>query len=192
MGHQDIAWQCLGAVQQWALVWVFLHSTTSSFNTGNKWDNGTMTVKHDSAFFFSIFDLSHPPHSCSIIIITFSFRPPHWQYYFRWDQHLSGSMKPVIIQSCMTLSLCASMESISRRVERSPRLSINDSLELQTGIGLIHIYGHKDSCLPDFSPIYIPGAKQVDGEIIETLWAPINDISRSIQGIVIFGVLVYL
>ncbi|KAH9176147.1 hypothetical protein EDB89DRAFT_2065932 [Lactarius sanguifluus] len=29
--------------------------------------------------------------------------------------------------------------------------------------------------------IYIPGAKQVDGEIIETLWAPLNNISQSIR-----------
>ena len=67
-------------------------------------------------------------------------------------------------------------------MERSPALSIPDSLELQTGIGLFHIHGHKDSCLPCFSPSYIPGAKQVDGEIIETLWAPLNNISQSIRG----------
>ncbi|KAN0129865.1 hypothetical protein V8E53_012337 [Lactarius tabidus] len=53
---------------------------------------------------------------------------------------------------------------------------------LQTGIGLFHIHGHQDSCLPRYSPSYIPGAKQVDGEIIETLWAPLNNISRSIRG----------
>ncbi|KAH9005466.1 hypothetical protein EDB86DRAFT_2825116 [Lactarius hatsudake] len=33
-----------------------------------------------------------------------------------------------------------------------------------------------------FSPSYIPGAKQVDGEIIETLWAPLNNISWSTRG----------
>jgi hypothetical protein len=55
-------------------------------------------------------------------------------------------------------------------------------LELRTGIGLFHIHGHQDSCLPRYSPSFIPGAKQVDGEIIETLWAPLNNISRSIRG----------
>jgi hypothetical protein len=34
---------------------------------------------------------------------------------------------------------------------------------------------------PIFSK-FIPGAKQVDGEIIETLWAPLNNISRSLRG----------
>jgi hypothetical protein len=67
-------------------------------------------------------------------------------------------------------------------VQRSPELSLSSSLQLRTGIGLFHIHGHQDSCLPRFSPSYIPGAKQVDGEIIETLWAPLNDISRSIRG----------
>ncbi|KAH9007794.1 hypothetical protein EDB85DRAFT_1904803 [Lactarius pseudohatsudake] len=46
----------------------------------------------------------------------------------------------------------------------------------------VHIHGHQDSCLPRFSPSYIPGAKQVDREIIETLWAPLNNVSRSIRG----------
>jgi hypothetical protein len=67
-------------------------------------------------------------------------------------------------------------------VERSPELSLSTSLELRTGIGLFHIHGHQDSCLPRFSPSYIPGAKQVDREIIETLWAPLNNISRSVRG----------
>ena len=71
---------------------------------------------------------------------------------------------------------------LMERVEKSPGLSIPDSLELHTGIRLFHIHGHQDSCLPQFSSSYIPGAKQVDGEIIETLWAPLNNISRSIQG----------
>ncbi|KAF8261851.1 hypothetical protein EI94DRAFT_1604708 [Lactarius quietus] len=71
---------------------------------------------------------------------------------------------------------------LSNRVEKSPELSIANSLELRTGIGLFHIHGHQDSCLPHFSPSYITGAKQVDGEIIETLWAPLNNISRSIRG----------
>jgi hypothetical protein len=68
------------------------------------------------------------------------------------------------------------------RVKRSPELTLAGSLELRMGIGLFHIHGHQDSCLPRFSPSFIPGARQIDGEIIETLWAPLNNISRSIRG----------
>ncbi|KAF8264641.1 hypothetical protein EI94DRAFT_1498604, partial [Lactarius quietus] len=70
--------------------------------------------------------------------------------------------------------MCQYGVHLSDRVEKSPELSIANSLELRTGIGLFHIHGHQDSCLPRFSPSYITGAKQVDGEIIETLWAPLN------------------
>ncbi|KAH9014734.1 hypothetical protein EDB84DRAFT_1277578 [Lactarius hengduanensis] len=78
--------------------------------------------------------------------------------------------------------MCQYRVHFQARVKNSPELSLPSSLELRTGIGLFHIHGHQDSCLPRFSPSYIPGAKQVDGEIIETLWAPLNNISRSIRG----------
>ncbi|KAH8978663.1 hypothetical protein EDB86DRAFT_2836597 [Lactarius hatsudake] len=76
------------------------------------------------------------------------------------------------------------LSALEERIKSSPELSLpsSESLELRMGIGLFHIHGHQDSCLPRFSPSYIPGAKQVDGEIIETLWAPLNNISRSTRG----------
>ena len=67
--------------------------------------------------------------------------------------------------------MCQYGAHLKERVENSPELSLPNALELCTGIGLFHIHGHQDSCLPCFSPGYIPGVKQVDGEIIETLWA---------------------
>ena len=78
--------------------------------------------------------------------------------------------------------MCQYRVNFKKRVRKSPELSIPKSLEIHTGIGLFHIHGHQDSCLPRYSPSFIPGAKQVDGEIIETLWAPLNNISRSLRG----------
>ena len=78
--------------------------------------------------------------------------------------------------------MCQYSVHFEERVRKSPELFIPSSLELRTGIGLFHIHGHQDSCLPRFSPSYIPGAKQIDGEIIETLWAPLNNVSRSLRG----------
>ena len=71
---------------------------------------------------------------------------------------------------------------LSERMDKSPKLLLDKSLGLWTGIGLFHIHGHQDSCLPRCSPSYTPGVKQADGEIVETLWAPLNNISQSIHG----------
>ncbi|KAH8985344.1 hypothetical protein EDB86DRAFT_2810252 [Lactarius hatsudake] len=95
---------------------------------------------------------------------------------------LSYNMEDIPVALVMYDIMCQYGVHFQQRVERSPELSLSDSLQLWTGIGLFHIHGHQDSCLPRFSPSYIPGAKQVDGEIIETLWAPLNNVSRSIRG----------
>ncbi|KAI9437087.1 hypothetical protein BJY52DRAFT_1230227 [Lactarius psammicola] len=71
---------------------------------------------------------------------------------------------------------------VMKGLQRAQAYPCPSSMELRTGIGLFHIHGHQDSCLPRYSPSFIPGAKQVDGEIIETLWAPLNNISRSLHG----------
>ncbi|KAF8269526.1 hypothetical protein EI94DRAFT_1898635 [Lactarius quietus] len=83
---------------------------------------------------------------------------------------LSYNMEDIPVALVMYDIMCQYGVHLSDRVEKSPELSIANSLELWTGIGLFHIHGHQDSCLPHFSPSYITGAKQVDGEIIETLW----------------------
>ncbi|KAI9443063.1 hypothetical protein H4582DRAFT_2054158 [Lactarius indigo] len=95
---------------------------------------------------------------------------------------LSYNMGDIPVALVMYDIMCQYGVHFKERVEKSPELSLSSSLQLHTGIGLFHIHGHQDSCLPRFSPSYIPGAKQVDGEIIETLWAPLNNISRSICG----------
>ncbi|KAF8258235.1 hypothetical protein EI94DRAFT_1815793 [Lactarius quietus] len=91
-------------------------------------------------------------------------------------------MKDIPVALVMYDVMCQYRVHFQKRVKNSPELLIPSSLELQTGIGLFHIHGHQDSCLPQFSPSFILGAKQVDSEIIETLWAPLNNISRSLQG----------
>ncbi|KAH9069437.1 hypothetical protein EDB83DRAFT_2314461 [Lactarius deliciosus] len=50
------------------------------------------------------------------------------------------------------------------RVNHSSYLKLPDNLELR------------------FSPSFIEGGWQIDGEMIETLWAPLNEISRSTRG----------
>lgn len=95
---------------------------------------------------------------------------------------LSYNMKDIPVALLMYDIMCQYRVNFKKRVKKSPELTLSSSLELRTGIGLFHIHGHQDSCLPRYSPSFIPGAKQVDGEIIETLWAPLNNISRSLRG----------
>jgi hypothetical protein len=95
---------------------------------------------------------------------------------------LSYNMEDVPVALVMYDIMCQYSVHFKDRVKNSPELSLLKSLDLQTGIGLFHIHGHQDSCLPHFSPSYIPGAKQVNGDIIETLCATLNNISRSLWG----------
>ncbi len=68
------------------------------------------------------------------------------------------------------------------RVNRSNHLILADDLQLKLAIGLFHIHGHQDTCLARYSPSFIEGGRQIDGETIETLWAPLNEISQSTRG----------
>ncbi|KAH8988705.1 hypothetical protein EDB83DRAFT_2305041 [Lactarius deliciosus] len=95
---------------------------------------------------------------------------------------LSYNMEDIPVALVMYDIMCQYRVHFQERVKNSPELSLPSSLQLRMGIGLFHIHGHQDSCLPRYSPSYIQGAKQVDGEIIETLWAPLNNISRSLRG----------
>ena len=95
---------------------------------------------------------------------------------------LSYNMEDIPVALVMYDIMCQYCVNFKDRVAKSPELSLSSSLELWTGIGLFHIHGHQDSCLPCYSPSFISGAKQVDGEIIETLWAPLNNISQSLRG----------
>jgi hypothetical protein len=78
--------------------------------------------------------------------------------------------------------MCQWSVHMKDRVTGSRYLKIPDGLELRLGIGLFHIHGHQDTCLARYSPSFIEGGRQIDGEMIETLWAPLNEISRSTRG----------
>ena len=78
--------------------------------------------------------------------------------------------------------MCQWSVHMMERVTGSDYLKKPDNLELKLAIGLFHIHGHQDTCLPRYSPSFIEGGRQIDGETIETLWAPLNEISRSTRG----------
>lgn len=67
------------------------------------------------------------------------------------------------------------------RVDDSPYLSMPSHHEIYHGIGLMHIGGHIATCFARFSPTFIPDAGRVDGEILESLWSVLNEVSPSTQ-----------
>ncbi|KAG2105107.1 uncharacterized protein F5147DRAFT_775427 [Suillus discolor] len=58
-------------------------------------------------------------------------------------------------------------------------LSIPIGMDIIPGIGLWHVHGHQDSCYVRYASNFIYGTGRIDGEIMETLWAPLNIISPS-------------
>lgn len=65
------------------------------------------------------------------------------------------------------------------RVERNHYLILPAGTTLEYAIGLFHVHGHKDECFFQFATSFIPGAAIVDGEVLETLWSSLNNISPS-------------
>ncbi|KAI6140385.1 hypothetical protein EDD17DRAFT_1770182 [Pisolithus thermaeus] len=63
------------------------------------------------------------------------------------------------------------------RVKNSPSLLLSPALEIVPAVGKFHLAAHKLSCFPRYSLNFVKGAGHLDGEILETLWAPFNKIS---------------
>jgi Kyakuja-Dileera-Zisupton transposase len=88
---------------------------------------------------------------------------------------LNGIQKAVVLYDIA----CQYSVNFSRRIAESSSLALPPNLQIIWGIGLFHIHAHQDSCTPRYSPNYVPGVGQVDGEILETLWSSLNEISGS-------------
>lgn len=69
--------------------------------------------------------------------------------------------------------------NFARRVARSPFMDYPFDKNTFWGIGEFHVGGHIERCFPRHSPQFIPGAGMVDGEILETLWSVLNEVSPS-------------
>ncbi|KAI6147060.1 hypothetical protein BKA82DRAFT_3980311 [Pisolithus tinctorius] len=79
---------------------------------------------------------------------------------------------------------CQYSKNLARRLEENRYLSLPSGLQIQPSIGLWHVHGHQTECFARYAPNFIPGAGQVDGEIMETLWSSLNIISPSAWGMV--------
>ncbi|KAG2078324.1 hypothetical protein BDR04DRAFT_998436, partial [Suillus decipiens] len=62
-------------------------------------------------------------------------------------------------------------------VDNCPCLTLPDNIDIVAAVGKFHLSAHKLACFARYSLNFILGTAQVDGEILETLWAPLNKIS---------------
>ena len=76
---------------------------------------------------------------------------------------------------------CQYYKNFLKRVDASPYLEVHPGLVIIPGIGLFHVHGHQLICLARFSPTFIQGAGQSDGEILETMWLTLNHVGRISQ-----------
>ncbi|KAG2111303.1 uncharacterized protein F5147DRAFT_573626, partial [Suillus discolor] len=77
---------------------------------------------------------------------------------------------------------CQYNKYLKDRIDSSMYLSIPVGMDIIPGIGLWHVHGHQDSCYVRYASNFIHGTGRIDGEIMETLWAPLNIISPSARG----------
>jgi hypothetical protein len=73
--------------------------------------------------------------------------------------------------------------NFAKRLQQSDTLHIPQGLSWKSGVGKFHLGTHKQTCFAKFSLNFIFSAGQQDGEISETLWAPLNRIASSIRAI---------
>lgn len=65
------------------------------------------------------------------------------------------------------------------RIDASEFLELPDFVKFILAVGKFHLGAHVLSCFFKHSLNFIEGTGQVDGEIIETLWSPLNKVSMT-------------
>ena len=76
--------------------------------------------------------------------------------------------------------MCQYWVNMKRHLAGNPFLSLPVGLtNISWAIGLFYVHGHKDKCFARYDSTFIPSVGIVDGEIIKTLWEPLNHIAPS-------------
>ena len=76
--------------------------------------------------------------------------------------------------------VCKFMANFTERRMQLPEfLSIPLGLTIKKAIGLFHVHGHVKECFARYAPTFIKGSGMLAGEIIETLWSPLNHTANS-------------
>ena len=93
-------------------------------------------------------------------------------------QSLNGISQVLVLYDIM----CQYGVHLQDRFRESSYLTIPNNLHLKIGIGIWHVNGHVPECFVRYAPLFIEGVGHVDGEILETLWSSLNEVSGSTRG----------
>ena len=93
------------------------------------------------------------------------------------NSNVAGLSQIIVIYDIM----CQYFKRLNARMEESQYITLPLGVAILHGIGLFHVSGHVWRCFSHFLPTFITGASQVDGEILESLWSVLNEISPSTQ-----------
>ena len=79
---------------------------------------------------------------------------------------------------------CQYNKNLLCRIANNQFISLPPDLKIVPEMGIWHVHGHQTQCFARYAPNFIPGAGNVDEEIMETLWSSLNIISPSTRGMV--------
>ena len=74
---------------------------------------------------------------------------------------------------------CQYNKNLHRRIANNQFISLPPDLKIVPGIGIWHVHGHQMQCFVWYAPNFIPGAGNVDGEIMETLWSSVMPVTTN-------------
>ena len=76
--------------------------------------------------------------------------------------------------------VCKFMANFNERRMQLPEfLATPLGIKIKKAIGLFHVHGHVKECFARYAPTFIRGAGMLAGEVIETLWSPLNHTASS-------------
>ena len=86
---------------------------------------------------------------------------------------------PHHVQALIIYDICCQWSlHFRQRVSESKFLELFDSLEIIGAVGKWHLAAHNLECFLRFSLNFVKGPGEVDGEILETLWSPLDEVAR--------------
>lgn len=78
--------------------------------------------------------------------------------------------------------ICQWLANHKTRFGKYHHLNLPSKLEIIAGIGKFHLAVHLLPCFFRYSLDFILGAAQVDGEVVETLWAELDKVAGFVRG----------
>lgn len=91
------------------------------------------------------------------------------------NYHTDSRQRMVVIYDIV----CQWIINFYKRLAQSNHLDIPDEMDIIAAIGKFHLNAHVRECFAKFTLNFVQGVGQLDGEILETLWASFNKICGS-------------